>query len=270
MPFRKSAYPRQGTRPGTRKPRRRRAGVTTRIRYQRPTARAQKAQLASLARIALKNQQMLRNSVTYTDWFDNISTSVTGSAWAAYALMDPVSWAAGLRQDADVLVSQSAFVRNMVFEWNVNCGEKNQGSQWDMFIVTLRPSASEWQPVPTPSGDLLAGVDFAEMGDENAPQLNSGKFKVLWHKHVRVWPRKDSVDDLTYSGNPYTTYKDGQVNLKLNTKVRAPGALSWKSVGIGQLPARQRVYFFYRQSSADTVNITNISFGTHLTVVAQS
>lgn len=270
MPYRRSSYMRQGTRPGVKRFRRRAGGLKTRIKYQRPTARVQKSQLATLARIALKNQQMLRNSVTYTDWFDRVSTSVTGSAWAAYALMDPVSWDPGLRQDADVLVSQSCFVRNMVFEYNINCAEKNQASQWDMFIVTIRPSATEWQPVATPSGDLLAGVDFAEMGLTNAPQLNSGKFKVLWHKHMRIWPRKNASDVLTYSGNPYSTRKEGKVNLKLNVKIRAPSALSWKSQSINNLPARQRVYFFYRQSSEDTSNVTNIAFGTHMTVVAQS
>lgn len=274
MPTRRSSYGRQGSRPGRKSFRRRRASVSTRAKYQRPSARNQQRQIQSLARLAVKNARMLRAATSYTDWFKQFNVTQSASLWQADELTNIDGWAAGNRQDADVVVSQNVFLRNMVFEWFCSSETKNQAVEVDMFIVSLRDSASNWTPQFGPTGALTAGSDYNGMGVSNKVELNSGIFKVHYSTQFRLFPRNNpsTVDPtlLDFSGNPYATYKRGKVNIKLNYKVRGPAQLSWKTTTMDQLPPRQRMYVVYRGVSADTVNDYALNWGLHVTAIAQS
>lgn len=270
MPRVRSSHARQGTRPGTRRPRRRRASVRTRIRYQRPSARNQRSQLATIAKMALRNSKMLNSTKIYTDWFQNANVTGTDTVWNATPLMEFRFWDAGNRQDAAVSEIQSAYLRNMVLEWTFQSYLKNRALEVDIFVVSLRSSSSTWVPQTEPTGSL-GPDDFKEMGFNNAPQLNSGIFKVHYHKHMRLFPVNfQATNVLEYSGNPLTTYRRGQVNLKLGYKARSPDGTAWKELEQGMLPARQRLYLLHRAQCEDTLNQYRFTWGTHTTVVTTS
>lgn len=267
MVARRSSYGRQGTRPGRRNRRRRRASVSTRARYQRPSARNQQRQIQSLAKLALANRKALAASRSYTDWYASATVLGTSSLWNATSLMEMADWAAGNRQDADVLVSQNIWLRNMVFEYFFQTYNKTEPISVDMYIVTIRPSASDWEPSAAPTGSLRPD-DYQDMGFTNSASLNSGVFKVLWNKQFRIFPQDPALVDK--AGNPFATYRQGQVNLSLNFKLRSPLSTSWKSLRASDIPARQRVYLLWRATSADTSNQYRFTWGQHVTAIAQS
>lgn len=274
MPSRRSSYGSQATRTGRRRFRRRRASVSTRARYQRPSARNQQRQIQSLAKLALRNRKMLTASKSYTDWFQNFNNNNVTGLWFSQELMRMVDWDAGNRQDADVLVSQNVFLRNMVLEWYANSFTKNQATQFEVFVVSIRKNASNWTPGAGPAGVLTEGIDFTSMGSGNMVALNSGVFKVHFAKMFQLFPRDNpdgqEPDPLDFSGNPFTTYRRGKINLSLNFKVRSPAGLSWKNLNMQTLPPNQRLYLLYRGQSADTVNQYQFSWATHTTAIAQS
>lgn len=274
MPYRRSSYGGQGTRNGPRRPRRRRAGVLTRAKYQRPTARNQRAQIRSLAKIVAYNRKVIRNATSYTDWFHLGNNTSPSGLWFGTPLMSPQTWSAGNRQDADVIVSQNVFLRNMVFEASMNSNTKNQAVTIDMYIVTVRQNAANWQPGAYPTGILSPDVEYTEMGIGNSVALNSGIFKVLYNKQVKLFPRDNpeasEPDLLDYSGNPFATFRKVTVNLKLNMKIRSPAGISWKSLVMDALPPRQKIWLIWRGSSNDTVNDFVFNWGTHVTAISQS
>lgn len=274
MPRVRSSYGRQGTRTGRRRIRRRRGSLPSRIRYQRPSARNQRSQIRSLARMAIRNSKILKAAQSHTDWYQNFNNLNVTGLWFAQELMSPVDWTAGNRQDADVLVSQNVYLRNMVLEWYANSFTKNQATQVEVFVVTIRSSAANWVPGAGPAGVLTPGQDFEEMGSGNAVSLNSGIFKVHYNKMFQLFPRDNPEglpqEVLDFSGNPFSTYRRGKVNLSLRYKVRSPAGLTWKNLGMQALPPSQRMYLLYRGQSADSVNQYQFSWGTHITALAQS
>lgn len=221
--------------------------------------------------MALRNAKMLNAGKIYTDWFQNASSPGVDTVWNAVPLMEFRYWNEGNRKDEAVPGLQSVFLRNMVFEWTFQSYLKTRACEIDMFLVTLRPNASTWVPQAEPTGSLRPD-DFQDMGFNNAPQLNSGIFKVHYHRHMRLFPVNFQAQNvLEYSGNPFTTYRRGQVNLKLAYKARSPdGNLAWKELAQETLPARQRMYVLYRVQSEDTTNQYRFTWGTHVTAVTQA
>ena len=268
MPYRRSAYGQQGTRPGRRRRPRRRGSVSTRIRYQRPSARNQRSQIRTLARIALKNRSILSANKVYTDWFLNQQVTPSDGTWYSQELMSPVSWTAGNRQDADFIVSQTAYVRNMILEYYISSQDRTADSSFDIYIVSLRNSAANWVPQTTPSGVWQDGVEYTSAGNNNSAFVNSGIFKVHYNKQIRLAPKVDTNSDPT--GNPWTNYKNVKVNLSIKSKVRAPTGLSWKNLTMASLPPAQRMWLIWRATSTDSTNAYLMNYALHATAVGLS
>lgn len=272
MPTRRGSYGQQGTRSGVRRGTRRRGSVSSRIRYQRPSARNQKRQLRSVAKIALANRRMLNANKVYTDWFLNQQVVQADGLWRSFELTSPTAFQAGNREDADFIVSQNAFFRNMIFEWYCSSQDKISTVSFDMYIVSLRSSAANWQPGTYPSGVWQDGNEYTSAGNNNSAFVNSGIFKIHWAKQLHISPKKystdPSVDDQT--GNPFATYRNGKVNLKLNFKVRSPAGLTWKNLPMSALPPNQRMYFIFRAASVDTTNPYLLNWAAHMTAVGLS
>lgn len=272
--MRRSAYSTQGTRPGYTRNSRRRTSVSTKARYQRPTARNQQSQIEDLAKIVAYNRRVLRNATAYTDWYLSANTTNIGGQWNATPLMEPALWAAGNRQDADVFVSQNVYIRNMIFEALINSDQKNQAVTVDLYLLSVRPSAANWVPGVGPTGALTPGVEYESMGQGNAVSINSGVFKVLFNKQVRLFPRDNpeggASGDLDFSGNAFSTYRKIKADIKLDFKIRSPAQLSWKSLGMSALPPAHRVWLIWRGSSADSANQYGMNWGTHITAMSQS
>lgn len=274
MPVRRSSYGQQGTRSGVRPRRRRRTSVATRAKYQSPNARNQRAQIRSLARLALKNRRMLTANKVYCDWFDNANTTNTQGLWYGAELTAPINWTAGNRQDASVLTEQVTFCRNMVLEWYASSDQKTQAVVMDVYVVSIRTSAANWFPGNYPTGIWSEGLEYNTMGSGNSVAVNSGLFKVHYNKQFRLYPRTN-VDDQgntfeNFSGNPNTVHRNAKVNLKLNMKLRAPASFAWKNLTQANLPPHQRLYLVWRGQSFDQTNQYAFSWGTHITTVGLS
>lgn len=272
MPSRRSSHGQQGTGAGTRRRRRRRSNVSARIRYMRPSARNNRSNLRTVARIALKNQRVLNQNRVYTDWFLNAQQTPLGSLWYAAELTAPGAYTAGNRQDADFIVSQTAYFRNLVFEWYVSAQDKTETLSMDMYIVSLRNSAANWVPGTYPSGVWQDGNEFTGAGNNNSAFVNSGIFKVHWNKQIHLNPKKYSTDPTLedFTGNPFATYRNGKVNVALNFKVRAPAGLTWKNLTMSALPPTQRMWLIFRGASTDTANPYLLNWAAHMTAVGLS
>ena len=265
MPYRRSSYGQQGTRGGFRRGKRRRTSVATRIRYQAPTRRNNRRNLHRVAKIALRNSRILNNNKVYTDWFLNQQVTPSDGTWYSQELTSPVSWTAGNRQDADFIVSQTAWLRNMVLEYYIASQDRTADSSFDIYVVSLRNSAANWVPQTTPSGVWQDGVEYTSAGNNNSAYVNSGIFKVHYNKQIRLAPKADSNGDPT--GNPWTTYKNQKVNLRLNMKLRAPTGLSWKNLTQASLPPTQRLWLIWRATSTDSTNAYLMNYALHATAV---
>lgn len=269
MPARRSAYGSQGTRSGVRPRRRRRSSVATRARYQRPSARNQRSQIRSLAKIALANRRMLSANKVWTDWYDSALVPSASSIWAAQELMGPVNWTASNRQDADFLVSQTAFISRMCLEMYVSADLKTAPTAVEMYVVSLRSSAANWSPGNYPTGVWSQGTEYENMGLNNAISINSGIFKVHYAKSVTLFPKEYTTSNAGTepTGNPFSTYRRVKVNLNINSKVRSPAGLTWKNLRMDALPPYQRMWLVWRGVSTDTNNTYTMSWGLHATAV---
>ncbi len=98
-------------------------------------------------------------------------------------------WTATCRQNLDVVTQSKTKVREMQLGWNVDTAAKLAPVHWSMYIVSIRPNASNWVP---PVAGWTADAEYADMGRTNAPILNSGVFKVLWAKFMRTQPYEQS------------------------------------------------------------------------------
>lgn len=270
MPYRRSSNGQQGTRSGVRPRRRGRTSVSTRARYQRPSASNQRNQIRSLAKIALANRRMLTANKVWTDWYDSALVPSASSIWSAQELMGPVNWDASNRQDADFLVSQTAYVRNMVVELYMSADLKTAPTNVEIYIVSLRNSAANWSPGNYPTGVWSEGLEYTSMGSGNAVSVNSGIFKVHYAKMLTVSPAEYAPTTNvapTPTGNPFATYRRVKANLALNCKLRAPAGLSWKNLRMDSLPPSQRMWLVWRGVSSDTSNTYTMNWGIHVTAV---
>lgn len=272
MVARRSSYGSQGTRGGVRPRRRRRTSVSTRARYQRPSASNQRNQIRSLAKIALANRRMLTANKVWTDWYDSALVPSASSIWAAQELMGPVNWTASNRQDADFLVSQTAYIRNMVLEMYVSSDLKTAPTAIEIYVVTLRSSAANWSPGNYPTGVWSQGTEYENMGLQNAISVNSGIFSVKFAKSVTLFPKEysDSANATEPTGNPFATYRRLKVNLSIKAKVRSPAGLTWKNLRMDALPPHQRMWLIWRGVSTDVNNTFTMSWGLHATAVGLS
>lgn len=268
MVFRSGAGHRQGT-TGRKVRRRGRRNLTSRVKYQRPSARNQQSQLRSLARIAVQNARILRASKVYCDWniFASPALQVTLSGWVApVPLTHIVGWQPTNRQNLDVVNQSTTFIRDMQFEWSFNCGSLPSPINCSMYIVTIRPDASSWLPTIT----MSQGRDFCLMGEkQNMPVLNSGLFKVHFAKYFRCYPLVNGAGDM--NGNPLASYRRGKVNLKLGYRIRSPTDMTWKQLSIRDLPASQRLYLmlYFQTGPGPTAAVAEFDYGCKYTTINQ-
>lgn len=237
----------------------RRVSNVTKIRYGSTAARSQKRQIMSNALAIRKVKSMLPPPV-WADWqYSGIMGSQVISGDDAFQLnirSVPLanfrSWTNVLRQDPNVATA----VATKLLRMSINLRYSLQGSsraQMSLFIVTLRKNAASKD-----LNNLSLNEDFVRGPTDYQVRLNPSVFKVLYARDVSLTTNKwDSAPFFSggdvLAGNPYTTFKKGQINIKLNSYVREPTGLQpWSEMQIFQLPYYQKVNmlcFFYQQGS---------------------
>lgn len=234
--------------------------LKSRIALQKPTAAAQQKQLATLARLAVKNSKILNSQRTYTDWVDSRDVSLSATdVWYNVALMQPGSWSRVARKNEDYLNQSNTVVRDLMFEYFCGQGDKVSPVTWSVFIVTIRPNATYDSGVT-----MVDGQEFVGMGSNCPPQLNSGIFKVHFarsHRTNLVFPSSGVAQA------PGATV-NGSKHFDLNIKIRSPEDSYWKQTTIADVPRHDRYYLLVNAKSADaTATSAKFNFGAKFTVV---
>ena len=168
--------------------------------------------------------------------------------------MDPPSWTSTMRQNLDVITQNQTYVRNLAFSWFGRQNAKADAVTWSLYLVTIRRDSS-WNP----GISLVNGDQYQDLGDSQAPVLNPAVFKVLWAKNFRTYPRLTGPDQAP-TGNPFTLYRKGKVNLKISNTIRSPNELSWRQIGIDDLPKHERLYLLVNQFCEDNSTVTDSIF----------
>ena len=271
MPFRSAATRyRQGTRNG-RARRGRRSSISARVRYQRPSARNQKRQISTLARMAVRSSRILAAHRIYQDWKLDSGINFAIPGWQVTGFMNPIAWEACLRRDLTPLTQSGCFLREMQFSYFMTNNTKTLPSTISLFLVTLRRQ-QDWQ------GTMADNEEYITQGEGSAPILNSGIFKVLWSRNHQIFPAKSEVNSGSTSGMPFaatgdpnTQYKRGKTTIRLNYTLRSPSDLSWKQLSQEDMPYWNRIYLLSYFQNEDTASATNASmtYGLKYTTITQ-
>lgn len=259
---------RQGTRNG-RARRRRRSSLMSRVRYQRGTARQQKSQIQSIARLSVRANRILNQHKIYQDWELQSGISFAIPGWTVTPFMNPIAWNACLRRDLTPLTQSGCFLRDMQFSYFMANNTKQLPSTISLFLVTLRRQQ-------TFAGIMSDTEEYITQGEANQPILNSGIFKCHWSRTHQVYPPTQVVSnggtpETVPSGNPQTQYKKGKTTLSLRYKVRSPSDLSWKQLSQEDFPYYQRLYLlaFFQNEDASSATSAQLTYGLKYTTITQ-
>jgi len=214
---------------------------------------------------AIRTLRRLMPPPVYTDWqYSGGQAPLLGVAPLPYfgitsvELMSPNLWTGVLRQDDNVSDASSTLVKRMAMNLRYSLGQSNW-CQITCFVVSIRKDAVN--RVINQAG-LVAGEDY--IFSQNAqdynfnPRLNSNVFKVHYVRDVSlmagVWLENAvQAGTANFSGNPQTTMAKGQVNMKLNFRIRQPTqGLQWRDMSQSQFTPSQRLFlltFFKGQTN---------------------
>lgn len=259
---------RQGTRNGGAR-RRRRSSLMSRVRYQRGTARQQKSQIKSIARLSIRANRILNQHKIYQDWELSSGISFAVPGWTVEPFMNPIAWNACLRKDLTPLTQSGCFLREMQFSYFMANNTKNLPSTISLFLVTLRRQQNF-------AGVMAAGDEYVTQGEANQPIINAGIFKVHWSRTHQIYPPVQAVADpsgvtLLPSGNPATQYRKGKTTLSLKYKLRSPSDQSWKQLSQEDFPYYQSLYLlaFFQNEDASSATNAQLTYGLKFTTITQ-
>lgn len=241
---------------------RRRSNVK-RVKLQKPSASNQKRQILHNAKDIIRLRKLLP-PVVFCDWQykEEILSTIAddpapSTAIQAYALTDFSKWQNVLR----ISPSVADAVATHVTRFNINMRYSLVNSDWaifSVFIVTLRKDHANRDPTVSP---LQSGSDFISGEDLINQRLNPAVFKVHYARYVTLTknalftPAFQTPQSPPFSGDPMTTFKKGNINIKPNIRVRAPAIETWKLLPYAQLPFYQRYFLltFITQSNSAAI-----------------
>lgn len=219
----------------------------------------------------------------YTDYQYNNEFQVSNPATAPQTqifcdtLSSPVLWKQCLRTDDNVLDSSSTFWRNLTLNVRVNLGFADW-AQWSIFVITPRRDNNSFSFDPL---DFTEPRQFVLGPEAMNPVLNSGQFKCWAVKHVSLtnnaWKQQIAAfgSDPTYAaGNPGTTFRKFQINIKCKARLRNPqvsvgpaGSNKWKDMVDDELPYYHRYHMLsivrFAQSTAVSADAPQCSVNWH-------
>lgn len=215
--------------------------AAAKVRYQPGTARNQKRQIGTNRRAIERLQRRQQRHLVYCDWQLNTQVTYTNNQWFVLRLLDFDQWRPVLRQDATVQRSSHTFVKYMKMQCRFLLNDC-PGAYLNFFLVTPRramgPRDFAAQPLVIEDDYIVNPQSAGSM-----IQLNSGVFKVHYHKYVTL--TKDNLQGANVAGenvgNPNTTWRKWELSQKLNIPVsipyiQAPQVTSWLSKPIDELP----------------------------------
>lgn len=266
MPFMRRSSLTLKSRTRTRK---RRTGVIKRARFQRPTARNQKSQIMGNA-LAIRALKRLQPPAIWTDYQYSrgygpffLPSPNNYSSILCDKIMNPTEWNPCLRKDSGALASATTIVKRLQINLRYDLGE-SAWVQITTYIVSLRRAAANRDP--SDAATLVENNDFitSTQQSQNA-RLNPAVFKVHAYRNISLMNNawrlpKAEVGNDAFASNAALTFAKGQINMKLNFKLRQPTpttAQNWKVMEQEQLPPTQRLYIltFFKGSTANNDDV---------------
>lgn len=187
---------------------------------------------------------------TYTDWQiigvqagevpatpGNVTSSINVTP-----LCDFSAWAPSLRIDENVQDASSTFWRNSGINYRVFLNQSDY-AYWSIFVVTLRKDSTNRRP-GLPTDPLVKNVDYVESADAASVRLNVAVFKVhAAHYLTLTNSNLQTINPVPGDGNPYATWRKGQINISPKARIRAPVAPGkWSLMNQTTLPYYQRYF----------------------------
>lgn len=240
---------------------RRGTSTLTKAKYKPRTAAANRSLIKSNAYAIRAVKRLLPPSIR-CDWqwsgamfADLVGSPAFTTSYSVVPLMDPLSWRACLRQDEQVPDSSTTRVLRMSMNLRYTLGISDW-SQYTLFVVTVRPDSADRNV-----NNLAVGNDYINsFGQDMNVRLSPDLFKVHYTRNVSLtkntWISQANTLGANASPagyNPQTTMAKGQVNLKLNMRIRNPNRTApWKDMEIDQFSPHERYYLlcFFTQRAA--------------------
>lgn len=237
---------------------RRRSSTAVKAKYMPKTTRANRSLIKSNAAAIRTIRRMIPPAVycdfQYTSAYSPFLDNAPGNYFNIFAsdMMSPrdqqqppqILWQPVLRQDPNVLNASKTLVKRFKLNLRFSLGESNW-CQISTFLVTLRKDAAN--RVVSQNG-LILDEDYVYSDQNFNPTLNSQVFKCHFVRHVSLmsnaWqqPKTTIGTGTEFVGNPNTTLKKSQVNVKCNISLRQPIGTPWVQMSQDQLPPHQRYY----------------------------
>ncbi|AXQ66517.1 MAG: putative capsid protein [Cressdnaviricota sp.] len=239
--------------------RKRRTSVITRAKYAKKTVSTNRSLIKANAYALRAVKQMLPPPV-YCDFqysgvllASNTDAPLAESSYSTAELMTPKFWASVLRQDPNVEEASSTLVKRMQINFRHTLQTSNY-AQVTCFIVSLRKDAANRNLL-----SLVAGQDYIyDQADNFNVRLNSAVFKCHYSRNITMtkntlFYQPPVVGGVALATSPGLTFAKGQVNLKLNYRLRQPLGTTWREMECKQLIPQQRLYvlcFWTHQADA--------------------
>ncbi len=253
------------TRASTRK---RRTGAITRSKYAKKTVAANRSLIKTNAYAIRAVKRMLPPPV-YCDFqysgqllASNTDAPLAESSYSTAELMTPKFWASVLRQDPNVEESSSTLVKRMQLNLRHSLQTSNY-AQVTCFVVSLRKDAANRNLL-----SLVVGQDYIyDQSDNFNVRLNSAVFKCHYSRNLTMtkntlFYQSAIVGGTALATSPGLTFAKGQVNMKLNFKLRQPLGTTWRDMEIKQLLPQQRLYLLcFWTHQADTAGTSPPELG---------
>ncbi len=241
----------------------RRAGPNiAKVKYQAPTARHQKSQILANARILASHSRQLRTHKVFSDWQLTGGLLLTTDAWSVIKLTDFSDWNSVLRQDPVVIEKSHTFIARMQLNMRYTLNDADYCG-FNVFIVTMRRNATNIDPFTTPPVVTRDWIEPAQDQGFNL-RLNSGIYKVHYARYITLTENALNVAQVAgaQAGNPYSTWKKGQINLPLRMSVTQPalfgtGIGAWRDLAFEDLPYYHKYYLMVYPTFVNTGAGTN-------------
>ena len=244
----------------TARTKKRRTANTTKIKYQRPNARNQRTQIMSNAQAIKRLYQVTMPKQVYCDWqyaqqaFADVDAQGNFTrTWKAFPLMSFGDWNQCLRQDPNTFQSSQTMVERLCINMRYQLGESNY-AYFNVFIVTLRKDASNRDPPSEFASGVFpqVTVDYIESPTASNIRLNSALYKVHYASYHTLTDNNltEPTRPQAMSGNPFSTWRKGQCNIKCKANIRQPSrGLPWRQLPYQAVPYYKR-YFMLVQMVA--------------------
>ncbi len=265
MPYARRSNALRGTRArASRSTYRRKGPNIAKVKWQAPTAKAQKSQILANARLLAKHSRLLRRQKIWTDYQYAAALMPTSSGhWAVARLTDfPVNWVSVLRQDANVNESSHTFIQRLQLNLRGYLGDADF-AYFNIFIVSKRKNAAEYDPFSTAPTLDTEYVENPHNQGTNI-RLNPAIYKVLYSSYRTLTSNTlgNAAIPADTVGNPRTTYFKQQVTLPVRMSVTAPTVASsttgssWQEVRFENLPPYHQIFIMIHASWGGTGTIS--------------